>query len=76
MRRLHAAGADRAVGPALLAMVGVGADEHPPAGIVEQHLVEIDPFRAAERARLVEGLDRNGWSSKSRLLTRVCGGTA
>ena len=41
----------------LLAMVGVGADEHVPAMVVEDDLVEIDLLRAAQRAGLVEALD-------------------
>jgi len=38
-------------GLALSAIVGVGADEHPPALVVDDHLVEIAGGGAAQRAR-------------------------
>jgi hypothetical protein len=44
---------------AVLAVVGVGADEHAAALVVEDDLVEIDVLGAAERAGLAEG-----WISK------------
>ena len=46
--------------PALLAKIGVGADEHLAAAVVEDHLVEIDLLCTAQRAGLVEGLDLEG----------------
>ena len=45
-----------ALRPPRLAMVGVGADEHAAAAVVEDDLVEIDLLGAAQRAGLVEGL--------------------
>ena len=44
-------------GLARVAVVGVGADEHPPAGIVGHHLVEVAGAAAAERAGGI-GADR------------------
>ncbi|QTK80019.1 PhnJ Carbon-Phosphorus Lyase Complex Subunit [Agrobacterium tumefaciens] len=46
-----------AIGAAIIAMVGVGADEHAPALVIQHHLVEIDILRAAQCAGLVEALD-------------------
>src|SRR6185436_20823698 len=42
--------------PPALATVGVGADEHATAAVIEHDLVEIDVFRRAQRAGLVECL--------------------
>ncbi len=47
-------------GAAFLAIVGVGADEHVPAMVIEDDLVEIDLLGAAERAGLIEMLDLEG----------------
>jgi hypothetical protein len=44
----------------------------PPAGIVEQHLVEIDPVRPAERARPVEGLDPERMPFRVQTFDRPC----
>jgi hypothetical protein len=45
---------------AVFAMVGVGADEHAAALVVEDDFVEIDVLGAAQRAGLVEMLDFEG----------------
>ncbi len=47
-------------GLALLAMICIGADEHPPAAVVEDHFVQIDVARGAHRAGLGEFLDVEG----------------
>ena len=41
-------------------MIGVGADEHPPALVVENHFVEIDILRTAKGAGFIETLDIEG----------------
>ena len=60
----------------LLAMVGVGADEHVAAMVVEDDLVEIDIFGRAQCAGLVEGRHLERMVLESRLTTSVKGGTA
>ena len=47
-----------ATGATIFTVVGIGADEHPPTLVVENDLVEIDVLAAAERAGLVEMLNR------------------
>src|SRR3954452_5629693 len=56
-------GAEAAVmagGLAALAIMGVGADEHAPALVVGDDLVEIGIFRGAQRARRVEAIGLEG----------------
>ncbi|EKJ94209.1 carbon-phosphorus lyase complex subunit [Bradyrhizobium lupini HPC(L)] len=38
-------------------MIGIGADEHPSASVIQHHFIQIDIFCAAQRAGLVEALD-------------------
>src|SRR5262245_13435789 len=52
--RIRAELAAMALGAAALAIVGVGADKHVPAVIIEHDLIEINAFGAAERAGLGE----------------------
>ncbi len=46
--------------PAAFAVVGVGADEHAAAAIVEHHFVQVDVLRTAEAAGLGEALHGEG----------------
>ena len=46
--------------PAGFAKIGVGADEHAAAPVIQNHLVEIDVARTAERTGLFEGLHLEG----------------
>ena len=52
--------AGMALRAAVLAVVRIGADEHPSALVVENDLVEIDILRGTQRTGLVEGLPLEG----------------